>query len=241
MAGTISATNLILRIRDTLQDTTGVRWLDAELLRYLNDAQREIVNLRPDSSADHSNVQLATGTEQVIPDVGLRLIKVVRNMNAAGGSATGKRVIRIVDREILDTQEPDWHDPTVSGAAAHTTVVKHYIFDEDDPRKFYVYPGVAGNAFVEIVYSRSPTDFANGSSAVSYLDDTYANAIIDHVLYRCYLKDAEFAGNQQRASTHYGLFTASISGGGQVQMALSPNLDAPQAAQTMMAPQPGVV
>lgn len=54
-------------------------------------------------------------------------------MSAAGGSATGKRVIRIVDREILDSQEPDWHDPTVTGDAAHTTVVKHYVFDEDDP------------------------------------------------------------------------------------------------------------
>jgi len=242
MAGTITAANLLLRIRDTLQDTTGVRWLDAELLRYMNDAQREIVNLRPDSAADHSNVQLATGTEQAIPDVGLRLIKVVRNMSAAGGSATGKRVIRIVDREILDTQEPNWHDPTVTGDAAHTTVPKHYVFDEDDPRKYYVYPGVAGNAFVEIVYSRSPTDFANASSAVSYLDDTYANPIIDYVLYRAYMKDAEFAGNQNRASAHYGLFISSISGGGQVMATLSPNMDTmPNLPPVIPPPQPGAV
>ena len=233
MAGTITAANLLLRIRDTLQDTTGVRGLDAELLRYMNDAQREIVNLRPDSAADHSNVQLATGTEQVIPDVGLRLIKVVRNMSAAGGSATGKRVIRIVDREILDTQEPNWHDPTVTGDAAHTTVPKHYVFDEDDPRKYYVYPGVAGNAFVEIVYSRSPTDFANASGAVSYLDDTYANAIIDYVLYRAYMKDAEFAGNNQRASSHFQLFTGSVTQGGQVSIMGSPNTD----SMGLMAPQ----
>ena len=241
MAGTITAANLLLRIRDTLQDTTGVRWLDAELLRYMNDAQREVVNLRPDASADHANVQLATGTEQVIPDVGLRLIKVVRNMSAAGGSATGKRVIRIVDREILDTQEPNWHDPTVTGDAAHTTVPKHYVFDEDDPRKYYVYPGVAGNAFVEIVFSRSPTDFANVSSAVSYLDDTYANGIIDFVLYRAYMKDAEFAGNNQRATTHFQLFTSSLGTGGQVSLMVSPNIDAARAAPPMMAPQPGAV
>jgi len=233
MAGTITATNLLLRIRDTLQDTTGVRWLDAELLRYMNDAQREIVNLRPDAAADHANVQLATGTEQAIPDVGLRLIKVVRNMSAAGGSATGKRVIRIVDREILDSQEPNWHDPTVSGDAAHTTVVKHYVFDEDDPRKYYVYPGVAGNAYVEIVFSRSPTDFANTSSAVSYLDDIYANAIIDYVLYRAYMKDAEFAGNAQRANNHFQLFANSVGAGAQINLMASPNMDAAKAAQPM--------
>ena len=237
MAGTITGANLLLRIEDTLQDTTKVRWSEAELLRYINDAQREIVNLRPDASADHGNVQLATGTEQAIRDVGLRLIKVVRNMSAAGGSATGKRVIRIVDREILDSQEPDWHDPTVTGDAAHTTVVKHYVFDEDDPRKYYVYPGVSGNAFVEIVFSRSPTDLAN-TSATLYVDDIYANAIIDFVLYRAYMKDAEFAGNQQRASSHYQLFVGSVTQGAQVQTIVSPNND----GIGMVAPQqPGAM
>ena len=240
MAGTITGANILLRVKDTLQDTTSVRWTEAELLRYINDAQREIVNLRPDSSADHANVQLDTGTEQAIPDVGLRLIKVVRNMSAAGGSATGKRAIRIVDREILDSQEPNWHDPTVSGDAAHTTTVKHYVFDEDDPRKYYVYPGVAGNAYVEIVFSRTPTDLAN-TSATLYIDDIYANAVIDYVLYRAYMKDAEFAGNQQRASAHYNLFLTSVSSGGQIQLGVSPNLDAAKAMQPMMAPQPGVV
>ena len=55
--GTLTGANLISRIQDILQDTTSVRWSEAELLRYINDAQREVVNLRPDSAADHSNVQ----------------------------------------------------------------------------------------------------------------------------------------------------------------------------------------
>jgi hypothetical protein len=54
MAGTITGANLLLRIEDTLQDTTNVRWPEAELLRYINDAQREVVNLRPESSTDHT-------------------------------------------------------------------------------------------------------------------------------------------------------------------------------------------
>ena len=235
MAGTITGANILLRVKDTLQDTTSVRWTEAELLRYINDAQREIVNLRPDSSADHANVQLATGTEQAIPDVGLRLIKVVRNMSAAGGSATGKRAIRIVDREILDSQEPNWHDPTVSGDAAHTTTVKHYVFDEDDPRKYYVYPGVAGNAYVEIVFSRTPTDLAN-TSATLYIDDIYANAVIDYALYRAYMKDAEFAGNAQRAQNHFQLFMSSVGAGFQAHTMVNPNMDAARSMPQFMAP-----
>lgn len=222
--GTLTGANLISRIQDILQDTTSIRWPEAELLRYINDAQREVVNLRPESAADHSNVQLVAGTEQTIPDVALRLIKVVRNMSAAGGSATGKRAIRLVDVDILNTQEPDWHDPTVTGDAAHGTVPKHYIFDEDDPRKYYVYPGVSGNAYVEIVTARSPTDLSATSSTI-YIDDIFANALIDYTLFRCYMKDAEFAGNSQRAGTHFGLFSSSLGTGGQAQFSLSPNQD----------------
>ena len=113
MAGTLTGTNLLSRIKDTLQDTTSVRWPEAELLRYINDAQREIVNFRPESSAKTANVQLVTGTKQALPTDGLRLIKVTRNMSDASGGATGKRAIRIVNVDILNTQEPDWNDPTV--------------------------------------------------------------------------------------------------------------------------------
>ena len=224
--GTLTGANLISRIQDSLQDTTGVRWTEAELLRYINDAQREVVNLKPAAAADHSNVQLATGTEQVIPDVAMSLIKVVRNMSATGGSATGKKAIRLVDEDILNSIEPDWHDPTVTGDAAHGSVIKHYMFDPDDPRRFYVYPGVKSglNAYVELITSRSPTDLSATSSTI-YIDDIYGNALVDYVLFRCYMKDSEFAGNAQRASQHYQLFLNSVSSGISSKNLINPNFD----------------
>mgnify|MGYP000205126345 CR=1 FL=1 len=224
--GTLTGANLISRIQDSLQDTTGVRWTEAELLRYINDAQREVVNFKPQASADHSNVQLATGTEQSIPDVALSLIKVVRNMSATGGSATGKKSIRLVDEDILNSIEPDWHDPTVTGDAAHGSVIKHYMFDPDDPRRFYVYPGVKSglNAYVELITSRSPTDLSATSSTI-YIDDIYGNALVDYVLFRCYMKDSEFAGNAQRASQHYQLFLNSVSSGISSKNLINPNFD----------------
>ena len=63
----LTGTNLLSRIRDILQDTTSVRWPEAEILRYINDAQREIVNYRPESSAKTDNVQLVAGTKQTLP------------------------------------------------------------------------------------------------------------------------------------------------------------------------------
>lgn len=225
MAGTLTGANLISRIQDILQDTTSIRWPEAELLRYINDAQREVCNLRPESTATTANTALVVGTKQSLPSGGLRLIRVTRNMSSAAGNATGGRAVRLVDVDILNTQEPNWHDPTVSGDAAHTTTVKHYIFDEDNPRSFYVYPGASSTStFLEIVYSAAPTDLAN-TSATLHVDDIFANAVIDYVLFRCYLKDAEYAGNQQRAGTHFQLFSSSLGAGGQAQFNLSPNQD----------------
>lgn len=224
--GILTGTNIIDRARLTLQDSSGVRWTDAELLIYINDAQREIVNFRPEATATHANLQLSTGTEQTLPSGGLRLIKVTRNMSGTASNATGAKSIRIVEEDLLNSIEPDWHDPTVTGSSAHGSIIKNYLFDPDDPKKFYVYPGVASgsNAYVELIYSKLPTDLSSVSSTID-LEDTYGNAILNFVLYRAYLKDAEFAGNQQRTATHYQLFIGSISGGGNAEAILDPNLD----------------
>lgn len=223
--GTLTGTNIIDRARFTLQDSSGVRWTDAELLTYLNDGQRELVNFRPEAKATHANVLLAAGTEQTLPSGGLRLIKVTRNMSGSAADATGGKSIRIIEEDLVNSIDPDWHDPTVTGYSAHGSVVKNYVFDGDDPKKFYVYPGIksGSSAYIEIVYSALPTDLSSVSSTID-VDDIYGNALLNFVLYRAYLKDAEYAANNQRAGSHYQLFTSSIAGGGQAELSLDPNV-----------------
>jgi hypothetical protein len=221
----VTVQSVIDRVQKTLQDTTGVRWpVVDELVLWVNDAQREIALLKPDSSAKNTTVTLATGTKQEIPSDGNRLLRVVRNMSAAS-NGVGRRAVRIVSREVLDAQTPDWHDPSVTGDAAHTQVIKHYIYDEANPRNFYVYPGVstASSSFVEIIYSANPATVAqNGNLDIP---DIFANAVMNYVLYMAYMKDAEYAGNNQRAASHFQLFMASITGKGQIDALTSPNFD----------------
>jgi hypothetical protein len=224
----VTVQSVIDRAQTVLQDTTGVRWpVVGELVLWINDAQREIALLKPDASAANETVPLVTGTKQSIPTGGNRLLKVVRNMSAAS-SGTGKRSVRLVDREVLDAQSPDWHDPSVSGDAAHSAIVKHYVYDEANPRNFYVYPGVAGNAYLEIIYSSNPATVAQDGTLS--IPDIYANAIMNYVLYMAYMKDAEYAGNAQRASSHFQLFTASVTGKGQIDAMTNPNMERRTAA-----------
>jgi hypothetical protein len=214
---TLTAQNLIDRVNDTLQDSTNVRWPTAELLRYLNDGQREIVLLRPDASVATDAVQLtANETKQSLPAAGIRLLDVIRNMGSTG-SAPGISV-RLISREVLDAQLPTWHsDP---GQAT----VKHFMFDSRNPKVYYVYPRVHATTpvYVELVYSSSPADVAAANNTIT-LDDIYANALIDFMLYRAYSKDAEYAANSGYAQQHYQSFLTSLGLKGQTDQQVNPN------------------
>ena len=204
---TIAAQSIIRRCVETLQDTTSVRWPVNELVRYLNDGQREIVLHRPDAMVTNASHALSAGTRQSIPANGAKLIEVVRN---TGGS---KRAIRLCYREILDAQSPGWH------ALAGATEILHFMFDARDPKVFYVYPPAAAvGASVELVYSAYPTDIAEPADGALYsavsgnvsVPDIHGNALGDYVLYRAYTKDSEYAGNAQRAVAHYTAFANAL-------------------------------
>lgn len=185
-----------------LQDNTNVRFPNSELLKFFNDAQKEVVLHRPDAKMVNTTYNCVDGSKQTLPSAALRLIEVVRN---AGG-----RAITQVQRRILDETLPNWHETT-----AGTNKIEHFVYDPADPKNFYVYPkGASGAHSLEIVYSSAPTeisisDFDTDTTTIS-LDDVYANCILDYVLYRSYQKDSEFAGNAQRAMMHYQSFANAL-------------------------------
>jgi hypothetical protein len=219
---------IIDRAQTLLQDNTGTRWPRTELQKWLNDAYKEIILARPDANAQSGKILLAAGTRQSIattPAGALRLMDVVRNTAAA----SAKRAIRAIKRRILDEQMPDWH------TQAGSIDIQHFVFDPKLPKEFLVYPPALTTAEVEIVYSSVPTPHALTDTQLSNiatadvikLDDVYANAILDYVLYRGYSKDASYAGNAARASQAYSAFSSSLGLKSQVDGATAPV--APQA------------
>lgn len=218
---TVAVNTIVSRAQTLLQDTTGIRWPVTELISWINDAQREIVLFKPDAGATTATIAMVVGTKQSIPAGGNRLLRVMRNMSALSGG-TGKRAVRIVEREILDSQVPDWHDPTVTGDAAHTTVVKHYCYDEQNPRNFYVYPGASStSAWLEIVYAAEPAVVTAGQDLS--VPDIFANVVLDYVMYRAYSKDADYTAHQARAASHFQMFMTSVTGKAQIDTMTTPN------------------
>lgn len=204
----ITAQSVVRRVVETLQDNTSVRWPVSELVRYLNDGQREIVLYRPDAMVTNTTLTLVAGSKQALPANGAKLIEVIRN-----NTASTKRAVRLVNREILDAQSPGWHNIT------GVNEILHFMYDPRDPKVFYVYPPAAGStASLDIVYAALPTDIAEPADGSTYsavtgnisVPDIYGNVLQDYVLYRAYTKDSEYAGNAARAQAHYATFANAL-------------------------------
>lgn len=225
------ASELFDRATRIMLDETSVRWPLPEMCLWLNDAQREVVLQKPNALSKTVVMALEQGTYQVLPGDYLKLLRVVRNISGETPYRQGGRSVRIVSREILDTQSPEWHN------AAYTPQkreVKHVCFDEQDQRSFYVYPGNDGTGSVELVVSIQPKPvqaLGDENELDSYrvpleLDDIYTSALLDFMLYRAYSKDAQFAGSAERAVLHYQQFANSLGMKVQLDVQLTPNAPA---------------
>lgn len=225
------ASDVLGRVRIVLNDVSAVRWPDAELLSWLTDGQRAVAVLRPDASGDNVVQALVAGTKQSLPTDCARLFDIPRNLSAEG--AVG-RAIRYVDRETLDSIDPNWH------TAKASTVIKHYVYDGRDQKNFYVFPPAAVGASVQIFYSRIPP-VVSTTSATLLIPDVYLDALVNYVLFRAYTKDAEFGQNAALAQNYLGLFGQLIGTKTKTDVSFSPDLHSKGAQPDTAAIQSGSV
>lgn len=220
---TIKVIEVIKRVEDVLQDSN-VRWPRVELQNWLNESYLQIVLLRPDASSKTGTFTCVAGSRQSITSgfsSALRLLDVVRNL----ASSSDKKVVRLIDRSVLDDQRPTWHTETGS------VNTQNYTFDIRQPKEFFVYPPATTSTKLEVVYadlpgahslSASALDPTGSNTEVIKVDDTYLSVITDWILYRAFSKDAEFAANAARAGAHYQTFMSSIGNKTQSDVGSSP-------------------
>lgn len=218
------ASELIERAQIIIQDVLGVRWPLTELCMWLNDGQRDIAVQKPSANSRVTALPIKEGTRQELDAKFVALLRPVRNLEAGIHSST----VTVVSRDLMDAQAPDWHTKRAR------KVVRHVMFDEADPRTFYVYPPNDGTGVMETLVSVLPVVFAPTGEAdelESYaapieLRDEYATPLVDYILFRAYSKDAQSAGAAQRAQLHYGLYANAVGIKAAVEANMSPNAKA---------------
>jgi hypothetical protein len=222
---TVKVVDLIVRAQTLLQDEDSVRWTVTELQYWLNDGYRDVLNLRPDSNTLTGEFVCVAGPRQVLTTTfpnATRLVSVIRNT----APTSNKYGVRLVNKSSLDDQRRGWYaeTPTVS--------VEEYMFDPRQPREFLVYPPATSAARLEITYAQIPSphtltaqQLTNAATTETIrIDDSFANALLDYVLYRAYSKDAEQQGNAARAVAHFQAFQNSLGVTAQANAASQPGV-----------------
>jgi hypothetical protein len=210
----ITAKSIIDKAVIQLTDISGIRWTRAELLGWLNDGQRAITVIQPTASNTVAVVPLVSGTRQTLPSTGWMLLDVYRYMGTDG--ATPGRAIRLITRELLDSFDLYWH------SATQTAEPKNYLYDLQDQRAFHVYPPNNGTGRIQINYSQTPADLASETDAITILD-IYQPALLDYVLYRACMKDAEYAPGVALAGAYLTSFSTLLGGKGAAETGNNPN------------------
>jgi hypothetical protein len=201
---------IALEVRDQINDT-GVsgqfRWSDDELMRYLNAAVRQIVTLVPESNATESLLTLDQAARQRIPADGAKFIKATNNYDPVGDVRT--RALRYVEKDALDTHNPDWEFSVPVPAPNPAHYFQHYTHDPREPQVFYVYPRPQSAAQkLYVVYSKVPAAITLGTQFP--LPDTYVNAAIDYVIYRALTKEGRFTLPDTKAQLLWDGFLRSL-------------------------------
>ncbi len=218
----VAVNTIVANVREILLDPAGVRWTTTELVGWLNSGQNDIVARKPDASATNARVLLVQGTRQTLPTAGQRLLDVVRNTNS-DGTEPG-RAIRLVDRSEIDAAYPRWHSPDVSGGARHGSEVKNYSYSENDPRTYYVFPGVlaADTVYADVVYSVTPAAASAGGNIS--IADYYAEALTNYILYRACMKESEFGSADARGQLYLQLYLSAVGDDIKIAKTSSPNM-----------------
>lgn len=221
------------------------RWPEVELVRYLNWGQRAIAKYLPQAGARVDAIKLAAGSRQDLTKVlaanikpgagvaaadtyGITLVDVVRNMGANG--QTPGRSISVIDRQSLDSIDPDWH--TREGSA-----VREYVTDPRTPLVFYVTPTVAGTWWIEVSWMAEPKQIPAGgapgsevykhdgaSNEVLGIADQFIDDLHNYVMAVALQKGSKNVQNIPKSQVHAGLFLSSINAQASVITGVSPNL-----------------
>lgn len=206
------------------------RWPLSELCGWLNDGIGAIVLQKPSATAKSVVLPLVRGTLQSIPNGYISILRPVRNMKSPASDRQPRRTISVVSEEQISSINPTWHDEY---SVRYHQQVKHFIFDEANPRSFYVYPGNDGAGAIELVLCAAPTKIepidSNDKDLASYavaipLEDIYAGVLIDYVIYRARSKDAQETGSANRAALHYQQFANALGIKINVEANTSPNV-----------------
>jgi hypothetical protein len=200
----MKASSVLDRAEFQLNDAGFTRWTKPELLLYLSEGQREAARLQPECTAKTASVKLIRGvTRHAMPADSGTLIDITRNMGSDGN--TPGYPITVMDKETADRVDPKRH------LGNGKDRIKHFSYNPSNSLEFETYPKSSAtvDVYIEMIYSQIAPDLTGETDDLTVIDK-YNNALTEYVLSRAFGKDAQYAGQDGRASKHFGMFNANL-------------------------------
>jgi hypothetical protein len=173
----------------------GTKW-GSSWLPFVNSGQLLIADIFPAATARTQAVQLAVGVEQSAPVGSLRFLGLGCNMGDDG--ATPGDVITLCEEEFLSGFNPSWM------AATPSATIENYMFDENEPTSFRVYPPAAASVWANVRYSAVPSDCVSESDLLT-VGDKYAAPLAEWCLYLALSAETD-AADPNKAASHLSTF-----------------------------------
>ena len=193
---------IIASVRSLLLDAAGVRWLDAECLSWLTEAELVTVLLKGPANTIVGDMTLIAGASQSPPALFLSLVHPLCNVTGAGVQGKAPKV---VDVKTMDALISDWRSATASSS------VDLLVVSPEMPKILWVYPPqpVATTQKLSIAYVAKPAAITSVGQAIT-LADEYVPALTDYLMYRCLVKDSEIPESNTRAAQAMASFAGKL-------------------------------
>ena len=190
----ILASDVTERLETTLHDLGAVRWPEADMWKAIDDAQKSLLESRPDLFEVTGEVQLRdTGVKQRVPEDCYLVFDITYNLNFERVPFSG--IVKI-SRSILDRAYSNW---MVSPASPR---MEHWMQDALERKYFWAYPPVSNDpesgqpGWVVMRYAKRPVKVATAGQALDAPDEMI-NGVYYFAMTRLLEKDEKFAGSPQ--------------------------------------------
>ena len=198
-------------------DASNYRWSDADMLRYVNAAQRRIVSIVPEANIVIEDFVVSNAdSRQDLPTGGIKFIG-AWNYDAAN-SRRGPALTE-VEFDAMNSAFPEW--PFIAAHATHLSfpdmedehtdvAFEHFAHDPRDPTVFWIFPATETATFeLSIQYAKLPTVLATLAGSFA-LGDHYYDAAVSYTKYRMHAKDGRYGAGDPKMVEVYNDFLRAL-------------------------------
>lgn len=186
----LTVSDIFTRVQRLFGDESAVQVTEADCIRWINDAQREVVMQHEGLLAKEGTLSSVAGTAEYTLPTDLFTLTHVSYKQPGSGSFYPLRFMPVA---AMNAYAGGW-----DGTDFPNGVPQIYTKDENTKIILYPRPDATGTNNIKLVYSRYPTDLTSSASPID-LPDYYHGYVEHFCLMKAYEMDEDWESAEKKA------------------------------------------